>query len=91
MYIKLYKNLFHVSTEKFQIHDLLCKSSSSDSSTEDVVIFENDIRFPPLESDAVSGEFSNALRIKTRLWPGGVVPYVLGAGICMYGATSLKH
>jgi len=54
---------------------------NSDSSAEDVAIFENDIRLPPLESDAASGEFSNALRMTTRLWPGGVVPYVLHASI----------
>ena len=64
------------------MRDLLFKSFSSDA--EDVAIVENDIRLPPLQSDAVSGEHSNALRFKSRLWPGGVVPYVLDNSISMY-------
>ena len=54
-----------------------------DPSSEDVAITESDIRLPPVESAAVSGEFSNALRLKARLWPGGVVPYVLDDSIGM--------
>jgi len=76
--------VFNVSPEKIQIHDLLSESFSSDPSAEDVAIFENDIRLPPLESDAVSDEFSNAVRQKLRLWPGGVVPYVLHDSISTY-------
>ena len=53
-----------------------------------MAIVENDIRFSPLESDAASGEFSNVLRMKSRLWPGGVVPYVLQDGIRTYCSTS---
>ncbi|XP_078368704.1 uncharacterized protein LOC144652532 isoform X2 [Oculina patagonica] len=50
---------------------------NADPNAEDVAIIESDIRLPPLQSNAASGEFSNALRLKNRLWPGGVVPYVL--------------
>jgi len=82
----------HIVAIFLALHAGICKSSdgsvvamdlieranrNSDPSAEDVAIFENDIRLPPLESDAVSDEFSNAVRQKLRLWPGGVVPYVL--------------
>ena len=76
--------VFNVSPEKIQINDLLSESFSSDPSAEDVAISENDIRLPPLESDAISGEFSNAIRQKLRLWPGGVVPYVVHDSISTY-------
>lgn len=69
----------------------MLESFSSDPYAEDVAIFENDIRLPPLESGAASGEFSNALRFKSRLWPGGVVPYVVDDNISTYGYTSLNH
>lgn len=74
-------------------HQTLFKSFSSDSSAEDVAITENDIRLPPLESNAASGEFSNAIRLKTRLWPGGVVPYHFHDSIGMYNCivTSFPH
>ncbi|XP_058959559.2 uncharacterized protein [Pocillopora verrucosa] len=53
----------------------------TDPSAEQVAIMENDIRMPPSESDASSNEFSNAIRQKFLLWPGGVVPYVLADSI----------
>lgn len=53
----------------------------TDGSAEEVVILENDIRMPPLESDASSSEFSNGIRLNFMLWPGGVVPYELADSI----------
>lgn len=57
------------------------QSSCIDPFAEQVAIMENDIRMPPSESDASSNEFSNAIRQKFLLWPGGVVPYVLADSI----------
>ena len=46
-----------------------------------MAIIEGDIRRPPVESASASNEYSNAVRHKFRLWPGGVVPYVLDKNI----------
>lgn len=56
-------------------------NNKTDPSSEDVNIIEMDIRLPPAESAANSDEFSNSLRRKLNLWPGGVVPYVLDSTI----------
>ena len=48
-----------------------------DPDSEDVAIIEGDIRLPPVESASAGNEYSNAVRHKFRLWPGGVVPYVI--------------
>lgn len=56
-------------------------NKNTDPNSEDVAIIESDIRLPPAESAAASGEFSNALRFRSRIWPGGVVPYVLDDSI----------
>ena len=52
-----------------------------DPDSEDVAIIEGDIRLPPVESASTSNEYSNAVRQKFRLWPGGVVPYVIDNNI----------
>ena len=52
-----------------------------DPDSEDVAIIEGDIRLPPVESASASNEYSNAVRHKFRLWPGGVVPYVIDSNI----------
>ena len=46
-----------------------------------MAIIEGDIRLPPVESASASNEYSNAVRQKFRLWPGGVVPYVIDNNI----------
>ena len=52
-----------------------------DPDSEDMAIIEGDIRLPPVESASASNEYSNAVRQKFRLWPGGVVPYVIDNNI----------
>ena len=66
------------------LNNYICFILRLDPNSEDVAIIESDIRLPPAESAAASGEFSNALRFRSRIWPGGVVPYVLDDSIGMY-------
>ena len=40
-----------------------------------------DIRLPPFRSGAGDDELDAAARDQTRLWPGGVVPYVIDKSI----------
>lgn len=62
-------------------------NKNTDPDSEDVAIIEGDIRLPPVESASASNEYSNAVRQKFRLWPGGVVPYVIDNNI----ANRTKH
>lgn len=71
-----------ILNEDHSVMDMIQRiNNKTDPASEDVNIIETDIRLAPPESAAAIGEFSSSLRLRSRLWPGGVVPYVLDSTI----------